>query len=170
MHVLITGAPGVCKSTLISRAVAELNCPLFGFETKKETALAEERKGSPVYLYEAGAERKQSEENLAGWCEHRQIEVYREVFDRYAANLRVPVPEGSIVVMDEIGTMEAVSEEFCHAVLALLDGDAPVIAAVKSKDTPFLRAVRSHPNCVCFELTPENREDIYGRVLSVLKK
>ena len=170
MHVLITGAPGVGKSTLIGRAVAELNRPVFGFETKKETALADGEQGSPVYIYEAGAERKQSKENLVGRCEHRQIEVYKEVFDRYAARLRVPVPEGSIVVMDEIGTMEAVSEEFRHAVLALLDGDAPVIAAVKHKDTPFLCAVRSHPNCVCLELTPENREDVYEQVLSILKK
>ena len=40
MHALIIGAPGVGKSTLIRRVLAELNRPVFGFLTKKEDALA----------------------------------------------------------------------------------------------------------------------------------
>ena len=170
MHVLITGAPGVGKSTLIRRVLAELNRPVFGFETKKETALADGEKGSPVYIYEVGKERRQSEENLAGWCEKRQNEVYKEVFDRYASKLRAPIPKGGIIVMDEIGTMESVSEEFRTAVMALLDGDVPVIAAVKHKDTPFLHGVRNHPKGICFHLTEENREELYGEVLAALEQ
>lgn len=166
MHILITGAPGAGKSTLIRRVLAELDRPVWGFETKKERGPAREGEGSPVYIHEVGKEQR----HLAGFCENRQFEVRREVFDRFGAILRTPVPEGHLVLMDELGTMESGSEEFCAAVLALLDGDAPVIAAVKYKDTPFLYAVRTHPKGRCFHITEENREEVYREVLAILKE
>ena len=169
MHVLIVGGRGVGKSTLIRRVLEELNRPIFGFETKKETLLSENEKGSPVYIYDVGAPRKQTSENLVGWCKDKCFVTMREAFDRYASKLHPPVPEGHIVLMDEIGFMESFSEDFCRAVLALLDGSAPVIAAVKNKDFPFLEAVRSHPNCRCFHITEENRDALYTEVLAFMK-
>ena len=38
MHALIVGDRGVGKSTLIQRVLAELNRPLFGYETKKRNS------------------------------------------------------------------------------------------------------------------------------------
>ena len=169
MHVLITGPRGVGKSTLIRRVLAELDRPAFGFETKQEDALATEQLGSPVYLYDAGTEHRQTPEGLVGWCKNKHCASMKEVCDRWAPKLRTPVPAGHIVLMDELGFMEASSEDFCSAVLALLDGDAPVLAAVKDKDIPFLSAVRSHPNCRCFHLTEENRETLFHEVLTFLR-
>lgn len=164
MHILITGAPGAGKSTLIRRVLKELGRPVFGFETKKEAPLPDGQ-GCPVYLQGADG----SDCLLAGRSDRRLLEVRREAFDRHALRLRAPVPHGWVVLMDEIGTMEAVSEDFRAAVLALLDGAAPVIAAVKQKDTPFLTAVRSHPGCRCFTLTEENREALFPEILSLLQ-
>lgn len=48
--------------------------------------------------------------------------------------------------MDELGFLENDAKVFQSAVLCALDGDTPVLAAVKPKDTPFLRAVRGHEN------------------------
>ena len=169
MHVLITGPRGVGKSTLIRRVTEELGRPVFGYETKKEDSLARPGKGSPVYIYPAGEERRRTEENLVGWCENRCSEVFPAAFDRFAPRLLAPVPAGCVVVLDEIGVLESASEAFCEAVLRLLDGDAPVIAAVKDKITPFLERVRRHPGCKCFSLTPENWEGIQAEVTAVLK-
>ena len=93
-----------------------------------------------------------------------------EGFDLFATKLTGPVPEGCIVEMDEIGFLEAKSEAFCSAVMALLDGEIPAIAAVKDKDIPFLEKVRTHPNTRCFYITPENREALYEEVLAFVKK
>lgn len=170
MHALITGPRGVGKSTLIRRILAELGKPVFGFETKKEDALATEELGSPVYIYDAGIEHRQTPDNLVGWCKQKNPTSMKEAFDRYSQRLRTPVPPGHIVLMDELGFMEGSSEEFCGAVLALLDGDTPVLAAVKDKDIPFLRAVRTHPNCRCFFITEENRDELFPEVLDFMKK
>ncbi|MBE6032057.1 MAG: hypothetical protein E7224_02530 [Clostridiales bacterium] len=170
MHTLIVGPRHVGKSTLIRRVLEEIGRPVFGFETKKEDSLATEEKGSPVYIYDAGKERVQTAENLVGHCKNKCFGTMKETFDRYAPKLMGPVPEGHIVLLDEIGFMESESEAFCGAVMHLLDGDAPVIAAVKDKDFPFLEAVRSHPNCKCFYIDEENRNELFPEVLAFVKE
>ncbi len=170
MHALIVGPRGVGKSTLTHRILAELGKPVFGFETKKERDLFDPANGSPIYIYDAGTEHRQTPDNLVGYCENKQFAVMKEAFDRYAPKLRAPVPEGHIVLMDELGFMESASEAFCSAVLSLLDGDVPVLATVKDKDTPFLQAVRTHPKGKCFYITEENRDSLYPEVLSFLQE
>lgn len=165
VHILVVGAQGVGKSTLIRRVLEEVDRPVFGFETKKE--VPEEGGSGLVYLYPAGGERGRTGENLAGRCGSisGSVQVFPEAFDRFAPRLRGPVPAGHIVLMDELGFMEAASEAFCSAVFALLDGDAPVLAAVKNREVPFLNRVRAHPKCRCFFLTPENRDRMFEEVL-----
>ena len=53
MHTLIVGERRVGKSTLIGRVLNALDRPVYGFETKKEDSLADELRGSPVYIYDA---------------------------------------------------------------------------------------------------------------------
>ena len=168
-HALVIGARGVGKSTLIRRVLDELGQPVFGFETKKEDSLADGLLGSPVYLYPAGAAHRRTPENLAAHCGIHGFHAYRPVFDRYALRLNAPIPTDRVILMDELGFLEAVSDAFCGAVLHLLDGDIPVIAAVKDRDTPFLNAVRSHPNCKHFFITSENRDALFHEVLYFMR-
>ena len=45
-----------------------------------------------------------------------------------------------------------------------------MIAAVKSRtDIPFLNAVRAAPKAEVFYITPENREELYERLLPSIK-
>lgn len=169
MHALIVGARGAGKSTLIGRVLDAIDRPVCGFETKKEDFLADALRGSPVYIYNARQKHVQTPDNLVGYCKNHRFESAAEVFDRFAPKLREPVPEGGIVLLDELGFMESQAEQFCAAVLELLDGDVPVIAAVKDKDTPFLEAVRNHPNAKCFYITEENRDALFPRVLDFVR-
>lgn len=169
MHALIVGARHVGKSTLIARVLSGLGRPVFGFETKKEDEYADEVNGSPVYIYEAGKPHAHREDNLVGYCKDRRPQTCRETFDRFAPKIKNP-PAGSIVVLDEIGFMESASEPFCEAIMRLLDGDAPVIAAVKHNSTPFLDAVKQHKNGRCFFITPENRDQLADEVLAFMKE
>lgn len=169
MHTLIVGERGVGKSTLIGRVLRALDRPVCGFETKKEDSLADELRGSPVYIYDAWQERVQTAENLVGYCKNHRFDATPEAFDRFAPKLRKPAPSGGIVLLDELGFMESQAEAFCAAVLELLNGDVPVIAAVKNKDTPFLETVRAHPKAKCFYITRENRDALYAQVLGYVR-
>lgn len=165
MHTLIVGERGVGKSTLIRRVLEACGRPVYGFETKKEDSLADELRGSPVYLYEAWRQRRRTEENLVGYCKNHRFDASAQAFDNFSPKLREPMEKGGIVLLDELGFMESRAEKFCAAVLDLLDGQVPVIAAVKTKDTPFLQAVRSHPRAKCFYITEENRDELFPQVL-----
>lgn len=165
MYALIVGSDRSGKSELIGRVLAQLRRPLFGFETKKEDALAD-AKGSPIYIYEFGKPHIQTEENLVGYCQNRRSSSIPESFDRFAPKLHPP--EDCVVVMDEIGFLESKSTLFCDAIVRLLEENHTGIAAVRDKDTPFLNAVRSHPNARCFRLTSENAETLFQEVLEFL--
>ena len=169
MHALLVGDRGVGKSTLIRRVLKELNRPVFGFETKKEEALEDESRGCPIYIYDAGKPHCQAPENLIGYHREQDIPSITAAFDRYAPKLMKSVPDKAVVELDEIGFLEAKSEAFCRAVLHLLEGDHPVIAAVKNREHPFLETVRSHPNARCFIITEENRDTLFEEVLEFMK-
>lgn len=170
MHTLIVGPRGVGKSTLIRKVLQELDRPLFGFETKKERSLEDPEKGDPIYIYDVGTEHKQTPDNLVGHCKNKHTASMIEAFERYAPKLMKPVPQGTLVKLDEIGFMEAKSPAFCNAIFSLLDGNAPVIAAVKDKDIPFLQKVRTHPNVKCFFITAENRDALFQEVLEFMRE
>lgn len=170
MHALIVGPRQVGKSTLIQKVLKDLNHPVWGFATKKETSILDPELGHPIYIYDAVGPRIQTEENLVGYCWDRRPIVYTEVFESFAQKLQTPPKDGSVILMDELGFMESKAENFCSTVLRYLDGDIPIIAAVKDKSTPFLDAVKSHPNCKCFFISEENREELSEEVLAFMKE
>ena len=170
MHTLIVGARHVGKSTLINKVIRALECTVSGFETKKEDALADEIHGSPVYIYPAGQMHQQTADNLLGYCKEQHPEVLEHTFDRAVHLIAEAEAAGDMIKMDEIGFMEASSEAFCAGIMRCLDGNKPVIAAVKHNETPFLTAVKNHPNCRCFFITEENRDELFPIVLQFVRQ
>ena len=169
MHALIVGEQGVGKSTLIARVRQGLSRTEAGLETVREAALAGDR-GAPVYIYRVGEPRSRSDRNLAAYVRQGGREVFPRVFDRFAGFLEEDAPKGSLIVLDELGFLESASPRFCDAVLRVLDGPVPVIAAVKPADTPFLRAVRGHRNGRVFRIDRENRDALAETVLAFLRE
>ena len=170
-HILILGERGVGKSTLIEKLLAASSRPRYGFITKMRPAGPDGF--HPIYIHPAGqpvAERTYTEENCIGTCDSRthrpNLDAFNVLGVRYIEAAR---PDG-IIVMDELGFFEAKADDFTAAVLAALAGDVPVIAAVKSRtDIPFLNAVRAAPKAEVFYITPENREELYERLLPSIK-
>lgn len=170
MHTLIVGERGIGKSTLIRKVLEELQVSPSGFRTRKENHLADAVHGSPIYFYEVGKPEEQTPDNLIGYCKDQHPEAYAEAFDRMVPKVEAAVKDSQMILMDEVGFMEASSEKFSSVILSVLDGETPVIAAVKHKKIPFLEAVRNHPNCRCFYITEENRDELYLEVLEFVKE
>ena len=163
--ILICGPRGVGKSTLIRRLTALYPGPVSGFVTKRET-VADGEGLFPIYIHPAAcpeARRQYGPENLIGRCDSRRSVRYPEVFDRLGPPL---LTSGGLLVMDELGFLENDAHRFQAAVLAALDGSTPVLAAIKPKETDFLRRVRQHPCGEVFYITPESREALYQRLRS----
>lgn len=169
-HLAIVGDRGVGKSTLIQRVLSGCNVPMCGFETKKEDSLADPLLGSPVYIYEAGKDHIRTSDNLLGYTGAHDLAASAKVFNRFSDTLKATLRTDGIVVLDELGFMEAHAEKFCQTIYELLDADAPVLMAVKSQDIPFLNAVRNHPHVMCLHITEENRDDLYEEALEYMKR
>ena len=167
-HVLSVGEQGVGKSTVIARVRRALDLPEAGFETVREPETADER-GTPVRIYRVGRPRIRTEENVVAFVGPGGRTAFPETFDRYAAFLREDTRNCGLIVLDELGFLEADAADFCRTVLDLLDGDVPVLAAVKPKDTPFLSEVRNHPKGKRFHIDEGNRDALAEEVLAFLR-
>lgn len=158
---------GVGKSTLIRRLLEKNMREVGGFVTKR-LPIADENGFFPIYLYPASQkedERHNEAANLVGTCDSRSSIRHPEVFDTLGAQLIESAPEGGIILMDELGFLENDARAFQSAVLCALDGETPVLAAVKPKDTPFLRAVRGHENAELVFIDEQNRDALLEKLL-----
>lgn len=169
-HVLLIGPAGCGRSSMIERLTDVLGRPVAGYITKKEEGLYSPEYGNPIYIYAQGEERVQSQQNLLGYCKHHRFKTIEGAFDRHADRLMKPVSHEHLIVFDEIGFMESDEHAFCDAILARLDGEIPVIAAVKDKDFPFLQKVKTHPKCQCFYPNSENWERCFEAALAILSE
>ena len=171
-HILICGEKGVGKSTLIRRLVKETQLTVGGFCTKMDENAEEIM--HPIYIYPAAVpmdQRQRGTENLVGRCGNfgRQKEIYPEVFDILGTAYLQSAQPCHVILMDELGFMESDAQVFRREVLQTLDGDTPVLAAVKDRmDVEFLRQVCAHPRAEVVHIDPENREELYRTLLPVV--
>lgn len=165
-HILIMGDIGVGKSTLISRLLNTTTRPVCGFYTRgRETDCPGER---DFFLHSALLPRWElfyTEENRIATCSPEKREFHPEVFDNQGVSCLQNLHPKGIVVMDELGFLESRSPQFQRRVLEVLDGDIPVLAAVKSQEgIPFLELVKAHPKAAVFRITPDNREELFAQL------
>ena len=170
-HILICGERGVGKSTLIEKLLEASSRPRYGFVTKMRPAGPDGF--HPIYIHPAGqavAEREYTEANCIGACDSRTHRPDLDAFNTLGVRYIEEAKADGIILMDELGFLEAKADKFTAAVLAVLAGDVPVLAAVKSRtDIPFLNAVRAAPRAEVFYITPENRDELYERLLPVIR-
>lgn len=166
MHILIVGPRGIGKSTLLQKLIAAYDKPVWGFYTKKDSSNTDPEKGHSVYIYKANDEELNTENNCIGSCNHHHSQPNPIAFDVFSRKLDYPPSPNHLIVMDELGFMESKAFKFQDKVFEILDGNIPVIAVVKDKDTDFLCKVRNHPKCKCFYINEENRDTLYDKILN----
>lgn len=172
-HIILRGPRGVGKSTLIRRLLEATGAAPGGFVTKKAPPGADGV--SQIHIFPAARPEEQqlaaADGSCVGACSAgRMLYRRKNVFDTLGVEYLNDTSGRDILVMDELGFMEAEAVEFQRAVLRALDGEFPVLAAVKDKDVPFLREVCAHPNAQVRTITLENRDALFCELLPLLKQ
>lgn len=161
-HLFLTGERQVGKSTLVDKILGRSGLPAGGFRTLG--ANYAEDGSSDVCIRgageDAGIHRVARRGGPGGG-----YTAFPDVFDRIGAELLCPGQACRILVMDELGFMEAEAHAFQRAVLDRLDGEIPVLGVIKPRATPFLDRVRAHPKVQVEEVTEANRNDLAHRIL-----
>ncbi len=77
----------------------------------------------------------------------------------------------NIIIIDEIGKMEMLSEKFCEVVIEALDSDKPIMVTLHKKSrTPLLQDVRRRDDIRILEVTPVNRNLLPYKIEKIMEE
>ncbi|MGF3584171.1 MAG: NTPase [Thermoplasmatota archaeon] len=80
-------------------------------------------------------------------------------------------PEINIIVIDEIGKMEMMSERFCEIVIEAMDSDKPILVTLHKKSrSPLLQDVRRRDDIRILEVTPVNRNLLPYKIEKIMEE
>ena len=79
--------------------------------------------------------------------------------------------ETNIIIIDEIGKMEMLSERFCEMVIEALDSDKPIMVTLHKKSrSPLLQDVRRRDDIRILEVTPVNRNLLPYKIEKIMEE
>jgi nucleoside-triphosphatase len=167
-NILITGVPGVGKTTLIRNLITRLGgFQLAGFFTQ-EIREKGVRKGFELVGLD-GTISLLSHVSIKSPFRVSKYGVDVAGFEKFLDSQQFLIPETDIVLIDEIGKMECFSEKFLGMVAASLDSEIPVVATISRKGGGFITAVKARSDVVLTVLTLENRDSLLADVLNQLQ-
>jgi nucleoside-triphosphatase len=163
-HILLTGLPGVGKTTVIKQLADSLT-PYHpdGFFTQeiRENGI---RKGFELVTFD-GRRQLLSHVNIPGPHRVGRYGVDLAGFEKLLETLDLRHSPSQLVILDEIGKMECLSPRFIQEVEALLDSTKMLIATVGLKGGGFPVNVRSRPDCQVVTVTLSNRSTFASTLL-----
>jgi len=171
--ILITGKPGVGKSTCVYRVMGEIrNIPIVEFvtdeirENNHRVGFALQVLGGPRLLL--------AHKNLMGVP---QIGAYGVNLKNLQTALRLIRDQEQqlqkqfrLYCIDEIGKMEALSPAFREWVEAVFNSPWPVVATIAARGTPWIESFKRNTKASIFTLTPENRDSKCKEVLAAIRQ
>lgn len=168
VHVLlITGSPGVGKTTVIRKVAASLAGRRVGGFYTKEIRAGRERRGFRLVTFD-GREWIMAHADIPG--PHRVGKYGVDVAAvEEAATSALATGRADLYLLDEIGRMECLSPAFVAAVRKLLDSPATVVATVAVHGDGLVAEVKQRADIEIWTVTRANRDDLPARVLAWLR-
>jgi len=171
-NIFLTGVIRIGKSTALNAALRLLHARrVGGFRTLSAATDIPQAIGA-VYILPADGPAAYDGDHLVGirWGKG-EFTAFPAAFESAGCAILAAMPRGAdIVIMDELGVMEQNAPRFCAAVLAQLDGHAPVLGVIKPMASPLLDAVRQHRRSVVLEVTPDNRDSLPDVIAGLLRR
>jgi nucleoside-triphosphatase len=163
-NILITGIPGIGKTTLIRKLSEELkDLHSVGFYTA-EIREKGVRKGFELI----------SLDGRRGILSHTDIKSHYRVskygvdvkgFEDFLESIPFLDPKTALIIIDEIGKMECFSDKFKRLLKEILDSDKLVIATIATKGDGLITEIKKRDDVRLFEMTHGNRNTLLSEIL-----
>lgn len=166
-HILITGLPGIGKTTLIKRVVTQLKAlnPV-GFYTA-EIRQKGVRQGFELVSLN-GQRSILSHVDIESPFRVGRYGVDVTGFERFLDNLPFADPSSRLAVIDEIGKMELFSIRFRRLVDDLLKGPQGLLATVALKGGGYIQEVKKRKDVKLYEINTGNRAALPAQIVREL--
>jgi len=164
-NFLITGFPGVGKTTLIKRLSEELKyLHPAGFYTSE---IREEgiRKGFELISLEGGRG-VLSHMDMKSPYRVGKYKVDIKSFEDFLGGISFFDDSTGLVIIDEIGKMECLSDQFKKLIKELLDSEKGVIATIALKGSGLIEDIKRRKDIKLFEITKKNRGSLLRDILN----
>jgi nucleoside-triphosphatase len=172
-RILLTGEPGVGKSTLITKILANYPSLVTGI-VAQEIREDGERVG-----FSSGSLENPSEVTIAHIHHASDINVgpfgvNRDGLDQVADILKKEAEramvEKKVLVFDEIAPMQIASEKLALEIAQVIASALPAIMTIKLDDSefPVLQEYKRTPGVELIEVTEENRDSLFDQLSDYL--
>lgn len=170
MNLLLTGRPGIGKTTALERVADQLRkdgTAIAGFVTRESRDEDGARVGFRLVPFDG-------DEATLAHVDHPPPTISKygvdlQVLESVVADTLDPDLEADVFLVDEIGKMECMSDKFIDAVRTLLDDDRPVVATVGTADWGFMGEVEEREDVEVREIEKGNREQMPEMVVGWLR-
>ncbi len=166
---MLTGVPGVGKTTVIRRVAAGLaGRRLRGFYTE-EIRAAGVRQGFRLVTFE-GYEPVIAHVDFDHHYSVGKYGVDVAAIDQLAESTLAVAEKIELYIVDEIGRMECLSPRFTAGMRALLDSDKLLVATVARKGGGLIEEAKRRPESELWNVTRSNRDTLVADVLAWLEE
>src|SRR3989304_357892 len=168
-NILITGLPGVGKTTIIKKLtenLIDLNPVGFYTEEIREKGI---RKGFELMSLD-GRKGLLSHVDIKSHCTVGKYKVDIKGFEEFLDSIPFFEDTVSLVIIDEIGKMECLSEKFKKLLKEILDSEKALVATIALKGGGLIEEIKKRDDIKLFEISQNNRESLLFEILSNVKR
>ena len=169
MNILITGLPGVGKTTLVKQIIALSDMDWGGFFTE-DIRERNSRVGFKIIATD-GTSGTLAHIHHHSLCKVGKYRVNLHDLDAVAtAAIERALHQKKSIVMDEIGKMELFSEKFRNVVQLALNSPLVVLATITAAKIAFVDQIKRRSDIIIVELQADNRKILKTMILDLLAR
>jgi nucleoside-triphosphatase len=167
-NILITGLPGVGKTTLVKKLFEELkHLHPAGFYTE-EIREGGQRKGFELISLD-GKRGVLSHKDIKSPYRVGKYKVDIESFESFLDSLPFFDALNGLIIIDEIGKMECLSDPFKNLLKKIFKSGKLVVATIALKGSGLIAEIKKRQDIKLFEMTKDNRDLFLLEILKEMK-